>query len=155
MVVLLLQSSLLYSQNIGEIKKDTTIFDVSKFPVFKLDSMKNGAKVTYFTFDKVDASTKVQFVGGYESLSQFCDSLYFEKIDVNLIGLNAKALYTILLDKELKIKDVRIIKRIGYDNKNFNFDDIVIDVLKDTEFNWMKLNNDSDYFFYTGLFNLR
>ena len=51
-------------------------------------------------------SLDVQFIGGYQVLTNYFDSLYFNREDYNWDELNALFYYTILCDKDLKIKDL-------------------------------------------------
>ena len=60
----------------------------------------------YFGKKREKVSLDVQFIGGYQALTNYFDSLYFNREDYNWDELNALFYYTILCDKDLKIKDL-------------------------------------------------
>jgi hypothetical protein len=136
--------------------KEIIYYDVDSIPVFGIYDLDN-ANINYYIQTKV--SPNIQFKGGYKSLSSFCDSLYFSREDYNYDELNARALYSILFDKSLKIKEVRIIKRLAYDNQKYNYDDLIKKILFSTEDRWIKKEQDNqnncNWYFYLGYFNLR
>ena len=155
-VTLLLSSISIYCQNNIEATKGKVYYDVDSLPIFRLDSIDNELIVNYYILVKEKVSRDIQFIGGYESLSIFCDSLYFNRKDYNHEELNARALYTILFDQNFNIKEVRIIKRFAYNNLKYNYDDLVKKILFSTEGKWIKTNEDnSKWYFYLGFFNLR
>lgn len=131
-------------------------FDVDNFPVFKFDSLNDKSLISYYLLKEEKVSVNIHFKGGYEALSTFCDSLYFHRKDYNHEELNAQALYAILFDKNLHIKEVRIIKRIAYNNLKYAYDDLIKRILYLTEERWSKTTDeDSNWYFYLGHFNLR
>jgi hypothetical protein len=153
--VLLLQSNLTaHSQN--KIEKNI-YYDVDNFPVLRFDSINNSLIVNYYIITKKKVSNNIQFIGGYDALSTFCDSLYYNREDYNYDELNALAMFTILLDKELKIKDIRIVKRIAYDNLTYDYDGLIKKILFSTDEKWIKKDNidHSEWYFYLGYFKLR
>ena len=82
--------------------------------VCKIDTISQvfGPKVYYYFGKKREkVSLDVQFIGGYQALTNYFDSLYFNREDYNWDELNALFYYTILCDKDLKIKEVKIIQR--------------------------------------------
>jgi len=100
----------------------------------------------------------VQFIGGYQALTNYFDSLYFNREDYNWDELNALFYYTILCDKDLKIKEVKIIQREAYDNSKYDYDGLIKRILFSTEGKWMKStkNNRKDkYFLKFGALKLR
>ena len=94
-------------------------------------------------------SLDVQFIGGYQVLTNYFDSLYFNREDYNWDELNALFYYTILCDKDLKIKEVKIIQREAYDNSKYDYDGLIKRILFSTEGKWMKStkNNHKDKYF--------
>ena len=77
--------------------------------VCKIDTISQvfGSKVYYYFGKKREkVSLDVQFIGGYQALTNYFDSLYFNREDYNWDELNALFYYTILCDKDLKIKDL-------------------------------------------------
>ncbi len=79
----------------------------------------------------------MRFVGGYDAFANYFDSLYFARAEYfNWDELNARAYYTILFDKNLKIKEVKIIKRLAYDNLKYNYDSLIKSILFITEGKW-------------------
>jgi len=150
--ILLMQSLSLFCQNNSN--KEIIYYDLDSIPVFGIYDLDNANIINYYIQTKV--SPNIQFEGGYDSLSSFCDSLYFNREDYNYDELNARALYSILFDKNLKIKEVRIIKRFAYDNQKYNYDDLIRQILFSTEDKWVKKGQDNyNWYFYLGFFNLR
>ena len=132
-------------------------FDVHGLPAYKIDSLKEDRSVIYYTKNgrKLNASTALHYKGGYKILSAYCDSAYFNREDNDQNELNASALYCILFDKKLKIREIRIIKRRGYSNIRYSYDNLIKKILLGTEGNWEKINNDSMFYFFLGYFNVR
>lgn len=149
----LLQSILICSQ----INKQNIRYDVHNFPVLRFDSIKDSLVVNYYIITEERVSSDIQFKGGYEALAAYCDSLYYNREDYNHEELNALAMVTILFDKHLRIKDIRIIKRIAYDNLNYNYDELIKRILYSTNGMWIKKNNikKNKWYFYLGHFRLR
>ena len=142
----------LYSQNTNS----KVQFDVDSLPVFLIDTINE--KYVYFTKNggEINVSMNFQYIGGYQSLSKYCDSIYFNRPDYDHLEYNASALYTILFDNNLKIKEIRILKRIGYDNVKYGFDDLITQILLSTDGKWRKKNNcNNQQYLYVGLFKLR
>ncbi len=149
---LLLQSISLFCQEINN--KDMVYFDADSIPVLGISDPKDAASVRYFIQTKV--SFNVQFKGGYDSLSAFCDSMYHTRKDYDYEELNARAIYTILFDKDLKIEEIRIIRRIGFDNKKYNYDNLIKKILLSTKGKWIKTKEDnSEWSIYMNFFNVR
>ena len=103
----------------------------------------------YFGKKREKVSLDVQFIGGYQALTNYFDSLYFNREDYNWDELNALFYYTILCDKDLKIKEVKIIQREAYDNSKYDYDGLIKRILFSTEGKWMKStkNNRKDKYF--------
>ncbi|WP_349924619.1 hypothetical protein [Bacteroides caccae] len=129
--------------------------------VCKIDTISQvfGSKVYYYFGKKREkVSLDVQFIGGYQALTNYFDSLYFNREDYNWDELNALFYYTILCDKDLKIKEVKIIQREAYDNSKYDYDGLIKRILFSTEGKWMKStkNNHKDkYFLKFGVLKLR
>ena len=70
--------------------------------------------------------------------------------------MNASCLYVILFNKKMKIKDIRIFSRSGYNYLKFNFVNLVKEVLKSSEGKWeiIKGKSKSDWYFTMGRFNI-
>jgi hypothetical protein len=140
-------------------------YDMDSLPVFNIihiDTLKKEISVNYFFISKEgkilgDTAGAVQYTGGYEALSSYCDSLYFNREDYDYNELRARAYYTILFDKNLKIKEIRIIKRSGYSNQRYNYDNLIKRILFSTEGKWIIYNNEKKYrwYFYYGSFNVK
>ena len=129
--------------------------------VCKIDTISQvfGSNVYYYFGKKREkVSLDVQFIGGYQVLTNYFDSLYFNREDYNWDELNALFYYTILCDKDLKIKEVKIIQREAYDNSKYDYDGLIKRILFSTEGKWMKStkNNRKDkYFLKFGALKLR
>lgn len=83
--------------------------------------------------------------------------MYYNREDYNYDELNALAMFTILFDENLKIKDVRILKRIAYNNNKYDYDSLVKRILWSTEGRWEKEGENSQckWYLYLGYFKLR
>jgi hypothetical protein len=155
---LLLMRGSMYSQNnINCMGKQKITYDVDTMPVFSIYSHDNKVNFDYYFVSKDSVSIDIQYDGGYKSLSAYCDSLYFCREDYDYTELNARAYYTILFDHDLNLKEIKIIKRLGYDNLEYNYDELIKRILFSTEGRWMKRNNkdNSKWYFYYGSFNVR
>ena len=99
---------LLYGQN--KVSQGKAYYNVEDGTlVCKIDTISQvfGSKVYYYFGKKREkVSLDVQFIGGYQALTNYFDSLYFNREDYNWDELNALFYYTILCDKDLKIKDL-------------------------------------------------
>ncbi|RHE94662.1 hypothetical protein DW712_02670 [Bacteroides intestinalis] len=151
----IVNESVIYSSDTSPYKKEvqsSTFFEVETFlPVCKsiLDTTKSSKHAVFYyikkEFQKV--STDVSYVGGNESLREYQDSLYWA--NYNGDEVNGSCLYTILFDDKLKIREIRIIKRDGYDNSKFDYDGLIKKILLSTEGKWQrdeKLPSENWYF---------
>lgn len=137
-------------------RKSNIYYDVDSLPALKIDSCNDEEIVNYYTTTTKRVSKDIQFKGGYKSLSAFCDSLYYSNESYSHDELNARALYVILFNQHLRIKEVRILKRLAYDNSKRDYDDLIKKILFATEDHWIKANDsENDWYFYLGYFNLR
>ena len=129
-------------------------FDVETLrPVFKIvtDSISEIKKYTSYFFIYKGKVRKVipniSFEGGLEAWKEYKIKCYWEKYTGT--EMNASCLYVMLFDNNLKIKDIRIISRSGYNNSIFNFDRLVKEILKSSEGKWnvvQKAKKDEWYF---------
>lgn len=138
----------------------STFYDVETLsPVFEYitDTAKVDSNyVMYYLKDKkVRASLNVDYIGGHKQLVHYQDSLYWK--EYNGTEMNQRALYSILFNDSLRIKDVKIVIRSGYDNTRFNFDSLIKRIVLSTEGKWVKNHNDlsSDYYFTFRFFYIR
>lgn len=151
------QMSPLYSQREKISTFEEKYYDVDSLLVFRVDSIDGDLSITYYRESvEEEASLHLQFKGGYESFLAYCDSSYYHRADYNYDELNALAMFSILFDKNLKIKDVRILKRIAYVNVKYNYDALVKRILLSTEGKWIKTGDDDcEWYFCLGHFKLR
>lgn len=159
----LVKESIIYSSDISPYKKEikkTIFFDTeTNLPVFEwtLDTVRSSKPYTFYYLGKQlrEVSTEISYIGGYESLRNYQDSLYWK--NYNGDEQNATCLYTILFDKKLKIRDVKIVKRVGYNNSKYNYDKLIKKILLSTEGSWQKTNNISseEWYFVLGRFFVR
>jgi len=154
-VIALLQSFSLYSQKKTYKLKSEIFCDVDSFPVFRFDTLDNKEVIKYYLIKEELVSVNIQFAGGYDALTNFCDSLYYNRKDYNYDELNARALFTILFDQDLRIKEIKILKRMAYNNLKYNYDGLIKKILLSTEGQWIKNDNKSKWYFYFGYFDLR
>lgn len=159
----LVKENIIYSSDKStyrkEIKKTIFFETETNLPVFEwtLDTAKSSEYYTSYYFGKQlrEVSTDISYVGGYEALKNYQDSLYWKYYNGN--EQNATCLYTILFDKDLKIKDVKIVNRGGYDNSQYNYDKLITKIILSTEGNWKKNNKASsdEWYFVLGRFFVR
>ena len=153
----------------------TRYFEVGSLePVFDevSDSSSVGKKryiVYYMDGVPQKVSMSVFYKGGYEKYQHDQDSLYWEYYKGP--ELNVTAWYTILFDKplpilfdkELRIREIKIVQRKGYTNDSYDYDALIKKVLMSMEDNWevddsWRFETDSfpfEYYFLTFRFILR
>ena len=156
----LVEESIIYSSDISSYKKKiekTIFFDTeTNLPVFELilDTARSSKMYTSYYFRKRlrEVSTEISYIGGNESLRKYQDSLYWE--NYNGDEQNASCLYTILFDRKLKIREIKIVKRAGYNNSKYNYDKLIKKILLSTEGSWQKTNNalSEEWYFIFGRF---
>ncbi|WP_455586781.1 hypothetical protein [Bacteroides sp.] len=143
--------------------KSDTIYDVNGLPVLgdiNVDTINNRVETHYFCMVKDTIVEKiaggVKYIGGYDKLSSYCDSLYYSWKE-GYDELNASAYFTILFDRKKRIKEVRILKRLAYNNLKYDYDNLIKRILYSTENKWVKGDYDKEYdcYFYSGRFSLR
>lgn len=116
---------ILHEEDITDSIKTELLYDVDSLPVLRFDSIRHGLTTYFYTHTKQKVCSNIAFEGGAKALTAYCDSLYFNRKDYNYDELNARAIITILFDRSLKIIDVRIIKRIAYNNSKYNYDALI------------------------------
>lgn len=159
----LVEESIIYSSDISSYKKKiekTIFFDTeTNLPVFELilDTARSSKMYTSYYFRKRlrEVSTEISYIGGNESLRKYQDSLYWE--NYNGDEQNASCLYTILFDRKLKIREIKIVKRAGYNNSKYNYDKLIKKILLSTEGSWQKTNNalSEEWYFIFGRFLIK
>ena len=155
-VVIFMQIFSLFGQvNVKNIKSNI-VYDIDNFPVLEFDSV-DSKQIVYYYISTKEKVSGLQYRGGYDAFLAYCDSLYYNREDYNYEELNAKAYFSILFDQEFKIKEVKILKKLAYDNLKYSYDDLVKRILFSTEGRWIKQNDEKDYEFYfvLGYFRLR
>ena len=147
-----------FSQDKVDSIRTTIMCDVEGLPVVRFDETKDTMYVKYsISSSWQDVCNTFHYKGGYGSLTAYCDSMYYNREDYNYDELNALAMFTILFDENLKIKDVRILKRIAYNNNKYDYDSLVKRILWSTEGRWEKEGENSQckWYLYLGHFKLR
>ncbi len=138
---------LFYVNGQGQNISKDSLFDVDGVILLELHSRKGQSdSIVYFNNKKetINVSSDVDYIGGWKLLNIYFDSLYFNRKDYNYIELNAFVRYCILFDSKLRIKEIRIIKRIGYDCTSYNYDELIKNILKKTEGKWRKTKKQSN-----------
>lgn len=159
----IVNESIIYFSDTSTFKKEissTTLFEVETLaPVLKIvsDTASSSTKeYHYYLRDKqINVCGDISYIGGINAIRAYQDSLYWK----HYVGdeMNCTCLYTILFDEKLKIKDVRIIRRSGYDNSGFDFDSLIKKILISTEGKWQTDDNARAgmWYFTLGRFWLR
>ncbi|MCP9610825.1 hypothetical protein [Coprobacter tertius] len=156
--MILLTGLLSYGQNKPNIVRSSIRYDVDSLPVLKADFTQDTMYLKYFISSSwQDVYNTFHYKGGYEALLAYCDSLYFKRESDIDEEPNGMALYTILFDENLKIKDVRILKRLTYNNSKYDYDTLVKRILWSTEGKWEKedSNDHCKWYLYMGYFKVR
>lgn len=129
--------------------KEVRHFDVSnQRPIFKIvtDSIVNGITNTnyYYRYREKDYKVfpRVSFKEGYDTLQESFSQYFWGKYSGNEI--NASCIYVILFNDKLKINDISIIVRSGYNNSHFDYDKLIKDFLYSTEGKW-EITQDSQH----------
>jgi hypothetical protein len=148
--------------NKRKIIKNYIYYDVENLlPVYKttIDSMHSPVRNTFYFFGKKirKVSMDVEYIGGTDALLKYQDSTYWNKKNFSGEEVNGSCLYTILFDKNLKIKEVKIIKRSAYDNSKYNYDSVIKKIILSTQGNWKKTNDNihEKWYFRLGRFSVR
>ena len=106
-------------------------------------------KTIYYleTGEKIIATNNgVEFCKGRDSLSNYLSVKYVNHPNYGWIDYNMHLFFVILFDKNLTIKEIRIVN--GYDKYHYSFEDIFIEELKNTEGMWCKSKPGKDWYFY-------
>lgn len=108
-------------------------------------------KVIYFseTGEKIRANFGgVEFNGGRDSLSAYLLTKYINHPSYIYDEYNVYECFYILFDKNLNIKEVRIMDRKYAYNKRFYYDNIFIETLKNTTGMWSKIVDNKEWYIY-------
>jgi hypothetical protein len=94
----------------------------------------------------------VKFNGGEELLKNYLDSAYYNSPVYNHIDYNIIEFYYLLFDKDLNIREVRVLdlhKRPNdYDKIRQSINVVLIDALQNTEGQWMEKIPDKKWYVY-------
>lgn len=154
-------SIVLCGQNRNDVNSKIYYNVEDSMPVFRVDTVsQSGRPKIYYYFGKITekVSSDIRFVGGYRALTNYFDSLYFNREDYNEDELNALFYYTILFNKKLEIKEIKIIQREGYDNLKYDYDSLIKKILFSTEGQWEKsvnVNDQQRWYLKVGLLKLK
>lgn len=90
----------------------------------------------------------VDFNGGRDSLSAYLGRKYINHPSYNYQEYNIYEYFIVLFDENLKIRDVRILYRKGYNNERFFYDSIFVNALKNTTGMWHKIIGGKQWYTY-------
>jgi hypothetical protein len=90
----------------------------------------------------------VEFNGGRDSLSKYLLTKYVNHPSYNYMEYNIYEYFFILFNKNIEIKEVRIMYRKYNDNKRYYYDSIFVDALKNTSGMWHKTTEDKEWYIY-------
>lgn len=161
LVGLLLMPCLLCGQ---EKVKDPVYYDITDhLPVFGLYEQGEKIMVDYY-YTALDPTSSIginiDFIGGVEQLSNYCDSLYYASAsEYEYRETNVRVPYSILFNKELKVQEVHILKRpLPYYNYNdrYDYNSLIKRILFSTDGKWFRKGEEcSDWYFRIGHFHLK
>ena len=132
----------------------------NQLPVFRISKQGEKIEVDYYTaLDTINSiSINVGFIGGVERLHKYCDSLYYANFsEENYNEVNVRVPYSILLDNELRVREVHILQRLllyKYDEK-YDYDSLIKKILLSTDGQWFKKDKENNWYLYVGLFHLK
>ena len=132
----------------------------NQLPVFRISKQGEKIEVDYYTaLDTINSiSINVGFIGGVERLHKYCDSLYYANFsEENYNEVNVRVPYSILLDNELRVREVNILQRLPlykYDEK-YDYDSLIKKILLSTDGQWFKKDKENNWYLYVGLFHLK
>ena len=132
----------------------------NQLPVFRISKQGEKIEVDYYTaLDTINSiSINVGFIGGVERLHKYCDSLYYANFsEENYNEVNVRVHYSILLDNELRVREVLILQRLPlykYDEK-YDYDSLIKKILLSTDGQWFKKDKENNWYLYVGLFHLK
>ena len=90
----------------------------------------------------------VEFNGGRDSLSEYLLEKYVNHPSYDYHEYNIIEYFYLLLNKNLEVKEVRILYRKYDNNKRFYYDSIFIDALKNTTGMWHKTVENQEWYTY-------
>ena len=132
----------------------------NQLPVFRISKQGEKIEVDYYTaLDTINSiSINVGFIGGVERLHKYCDSLYYANFsEENYNEVNVRVPYSILLDNELRVREVHILQRLPlYKNdEKYDYDSLIKKILLSTDGQWFKKDKENNWYLYVGLFHLK
>lgn len=128
----------------------------NQLPVFRISKQGEKIEVDYYTaLDTINSiSINVGFIGGVERLHKYCDSLYYANFsEENYNEVNVRVPYSILLDNELRVREVHILQRLPL--YKYDYDSLIKKILLSTDGQWFKKDKENNWYLYVGLFHLK
>lgn len=112
--------------------------------------LKNDEVIYYSVYgEKISANLGgIEFNGGRDSLSTYLLTKYINHPEYNYQEYNIYERFFVLFDKNMCIKEVRIMYREYANNERFYYDSIFIDALKDTNGMWHKTIENKGWYVY-------
>jgi hypothetical protein len=132
----------------GTIIQQQAVKDIHDNPIC---SLLNDNKVFYYpeTGERIISNFGgVEFKGGKDSLSAYLLTKYVNHPSYNYEEYGVYECFFILFDKNLDIKEVRIMYRKYAENKRFYYDSIFIEALKNTAGMWHKTVENKEWYTY-------
>jgi len=124
-----------YSQN----SKVAIVRDADSIPILNFYSRVGSPDSIVYIMPngkKINVNCDIEFKGGLNTLDAFCDSLYYNQKDYNYQELNEMVRFSIILDNNFHIQDIRIYSRLlGYNGK-FDYNKLFKKILYKTEGRW-------------------
>ena len=132
----------------------------NQLPVFRISKQGEKIEVDYYTaLDTINSiSINVGFIGGVERLHKYCDSLYYANFsEENYNEVNVRVPYSILLDNELRVREVHILQRLPLYKyyEKYDYDSLIKKILLSTDGQWFKKDKENNWYLYVGLFHLK
>lgn len=145
---------LMNSYSLAQTGKMDPLTSVVEIVRIRTDSLP-GFALYHFKGKTLEAEEAVFLTDNVEQLQSYLRRIYWAKYKKD-DEINASCIYSILLDKKLKIKDVQILHKSGYDNSKYDYDSLIKETLHATQGIWRKRNafSSAKWYFVLGRFRI-
>lgn len=140
-----------YLLNSKEPPLSEIFYDAGGFPISEMvyNSDSTYHMIRYFTLSG-DTITNIEhcigYQGDYESFTHRFDSLYYAQEDRPLAHVNQFVVVSLLFDENMKIREIRFLKKGEYEISWYNYNLLVENILLEMEDGWINSNCSSSYY---------
>lgn len=121
--------------------------DVYGMPVF---TSHDTTSKDYLTLDgkRILASLGVEYIGGRDSLNRYCKKMYYKLVNPTYNELNQRVFITLLFDKDLNIKEIRLLPPVFLYRRDY-YEKLFTIIAKSTQGQWKKKSHNKDWYVYS------